>query len=257
MFHDKEKIANAINILGNFCGVRDIDKLTQKNLKEKFNLEKMDVAVLFGGSIVAGGDIFAEAIKNNFAKKYIIVGGAGHTTEDLREKMRKVLKKNFSSEITEAELFNCYLEEKYNLQADFLECESTNCGNNITFLLSLLEKNNLSHENILLIQDATMQRRMSATLQKYFDEKKIINFAAYKAKIIVENNELKFNEIPSGMWTLEKYVRLLMGEIFRLQDNLEGYGPKGKNFIAHVEISEKILSSFDFLKKYFEIRTAI
>ena len=37
--------------------------------------------VLFGGSIIAGGDILAEAIQNEVAKKNIIVGGAGHTTE--------------------------------------------------------------------------------------------------------------------------------------------------------------------------------
>lgn len=257
MFDEKEKIADAINILGDFCGVRDLDELTRENLKNKFNLEKVDVAVLFGGSIISGGDIFAEAMKNNLAKKYIIVGGAGHTTETLREKMRDVLKKNFSPEITEAELFNSYLEEKYNLRADFLECKSTNCGNNITFLLSLLEKNNLPCENILLIQDATMQRRMAATLQKYFGEKIIINFAAYKVKVIVENDELKFEKIPAGMWNLERYAKLLTGEIFRLQDNAEGYGPKGKNFIAHVEISEKVLSAFNFLKKYFEIRAAV
>ena len=43
--------AKAINILGEFCGKRDI---------------------------------LAEAIQNEVAKKYIIVGGAGHTTETLR-----------------------------------------------------------------------------------------------------------------------------------------------------------------------------
>lgn len=45
------KKAKAINILGEFCGKRDI---------------------------------LAEAIQNEVAKKYIIVGGAGHTTETLR-----------------------------------------------------------------------------------------------------------------------------------------------------------------------------
>ena len=43
--------AKAINILGEFCGKRDI---------------------------------LSEAIQNEVAKKYIIVGGAGHTTETLR-----------------------------------------------------------------------------------------------------------------------------------------------------------------------------
>lgn len=250
-----KKIADAINILGEFCGVRDIDALTKTELKNKFNLEKFDAAVLFGGSIIAGGDVFAEVMKKNLAEKFIIVGGVGHTTENLREKMRGVLKKIFPPKITEAELFNLYLKENYNLQADFLECESTNCGNNITFLIALLKNYNIPCENILLIQDATMQRRMSATLKKYFAEKIIVNFAAYK--VIVEKNNLQFEKIPSGMWDMNKYVQLLMGEIFRLQDNSEGYGPKGKNFIAHVDIPEKVLSAFHYLKNYFEVRQAL
>ena len=145
------EIVDAINILSNFCGVRDIESLTQTELKNKFNLEQVDVAVLFGGSIIEGGDIFAEVMKNNLAKKYIIAGGAGHTTESLREKMRDVLEKNFSPTITEAELFNQYLLEKFNLHADYLETKSTNCGNNITCMLSLIKENKIPCENILLI----------------------------------------------------------------------------------------------------------
>ena len=69
------KIAEAVNILGNFCGPRDIDELTTAALQD-----------------------------------------------------------------SEAELFNEYLQDKHGLLADYLEKESTNCGNNITFLLSLLER---------------------------------------------------------------------------------------------------------------------
>lgn len=245
-----EKIVETVNILGEFCGVRDTENLAQ------LTAEKFDIAVLFGGSILAGGDVFAEVIKNKLAKKNIIVGGAGHTTGFLRKKMSAVLQKNFSEQATEAELFNRYLKEKYNLQADFLECESTNCGNNITFLHKLLKKNNLAHGSAILIQDATMQRRMSATWRKQIGEQILINFAAYKVKVIFSGGELKFEKIPAGMWTVEKYIELLMGEISRLQDNAEGYGPRGKNFIAHVEVPEKVLSAFEFLKKHFEIRKA-
>ena len=50
------KIAEAVNILGNFCGPRDIDELTTAALEDKFHISRVDVAVLFGGSILAGGD---------------------------------------------------------------------------------------------------------------------------------------------------------------------------------------------------------
>ena len=66
----KYEIANCINVLGNFCGKRDIDELTAFELMKKYGVEKADVMVLFGGSILAGGDILANAMKNDVAKKY-------------------------------------------------------------------------------------------------------------------------------------------------------------------------------------------
>lgn len=56
-----EKIAEAINILGFFCGKRDITELSTKCLKDKYGIEQVDVMVLFGGSILCGGDILAQA----------------------------------------------------------------------------------------------------------------------------------------------------------------------------------------------------
>ena len=53
------KIAEAVSILGNFCGPRDIDKLTTAALQSKYHFPRVDVAVLFGGSILAGGEVFA------------------------------------------------------------------------------------------------------------------------------------------------------------------------------------------------------
>lgn len=46
------------------------------------------------------------------------------------------------------------------------------------------------------------------------------------------------------MWDLERYITLLMGEIPRLTDDPEGYGPKGKGFIAHVEIPLAVRNAF-------------
>ena len=87
-------------------------------------------------------------------------------------------------------------------------------------------------------------------------EQTIVNYAAYRVKVIVVNDELQFEQIPSGMWNLERYIQLLMGDVARLQDNAEGYGPQGKNFIAHVDIPESVLTAFLYLKNYFKVREA-
>ena len=50
------------------------------------------------------------------------------------------------------------------------------------------------------------------------------------------------------MWSMERYVTLLMGEIPRLRDAQGGYGPKGSGFIAHVDIPEIVEEAFETLE---------
>ena len=54
----------------------------------------------------------------------------------------------------------------------------------------------------------------------------------------------------------KRYVNLLMGEIPRLSDDKNGYGPKGKNFIAHVDIPMDVKTAFDELSKVYSAREA-
>ncbi len=246
------KIAENINILGEFCGKRDIDELTGKKLFERYNFARADVMVLFGGSILAGGDVLAGAIKEGIAEKYIIVGGAGHTTETLRRKVREEYPDIETEALPEAEIFQKYLRRAYGCEADYLETESTNCGNNITYLLDLLREKSIPFRSIILSQDATMQNRMDAGMRKYVPEEVvIINFATYSAKVLESSGGLEYAEQIHGMWTVERYVNLLMGEIPRLTDDLNGYGPEGKGYIAHVDIPEKVKAAFEELKEIY------
>lgn len=244
-----ERIAENINILGRFCGKRDIQELTSKNLLKRYGMWQADVMVLFGGSILCGGDVLAQAMRNHVARKYIIVGGAGHTTETLRMKMKEEFPDMKTAELSEAEIFAAYLKRRYGLKPDFLECQSTNCGNNISYLLKLLKENGINFSSIIISQDAAMQRRMEAGLQKYVDvETKIINYAVYSAKVVVRNSALAYETEIWGMWEMDRYIQLLMGEIPRLSDDANGYGPKGRNFIAHVDIPPQVRAAFEELR---------
>lgn len=53
------------------------------------------------------------------------------------------------------------------------------------------------------------------------------------------------------MWDIHRYLSLLMGEIVRLQDNEEGYGPKGKNFLDHIDIPQDVLDAFHALEIHY------
>ena len=158
-----------------------------------------------------------------------------------------------TSAMQEAEIFQCYLQCRYGVQADFLETASTNCGNNITHLLLLLEKEKLPHESMILTQDGSMQRRMGATLRKFAPDTQIIHFSCYEAQV---KEDLSYTQAIPGMWDINHYITLLLGEIARLRDDEQGYGPRGKNFIAHEDIPEQVEEAFRTLNGYYEVRFA-
>ena len=230
-------ISDAINTISAVLGRRDVPELTQEALSSAYGFSQADVMVLFGGSIIAGGDVLAQAIRNKVAKTYVIVGGVGHTTQALRDTVQTLYPEIKTQDKCEAEIFQAYLQYCYNLKADYLETKSTHCGNNITNLISLLEDNAVPCENIILCQDATMQLRMFATLRKHRSDLGIVNFATYKAQI---TPDLTFTDSIPGMWSIDRFVSLLLGEIKRLDDTPEGYGPNGKKFLAHVDIPKKV-----------------
>lgn len=249
-------VSDHINTLAAFCGRRDLPRLSAEALFGKYGIRKADVFVLFGGSILAGGDVLAQAIRDKIADKYVIVGGAGHTTETLRERVRAEYPEMETAGLAEAEIFQMYLQRIHDCQADYLETESTNCGNNITFLIDLLDRNKVSWKSIILCQDASMQNRMDAGLRKYAPEgTTIINFAAYSARLQETDGQPEYTSKIHGMWEIDRYVNLLMGEIPRLSDNPDGYGPCGRGFIAHVDIPAEVLYSFDELKKIYGGKT--
>ena len=83
------------------------------------------------------------------------------------------------------------------------------------------------------------------------DDVAIINYAAYQAKVIADHFALAYEKEIVGMWEIDRYISLLMGEIPRLSDDENGYGPKGKRFIAHVDLSEEVKKAFLELQRIY------
>lgn len=253
-----ELIANKINILSDFCSKRDLESLTKKDLLNSYNIAKADLLILFGGSIIEGFDVAGKGFLEDIANDFILVGGEGHTTEKLRQTVQSLFSNLKIDKESEASIMKKYISFKYNLSHFYLEEKSTNCGNNVTYALDLIKRNNLSFKNIIIIQDSTMQLRMDAVFKKYIPHSNIINFAPYKAKVIVHDNKLQFeNTNILGMWEIDKFISLLMGEIPRLHDTKDGYGPNGQNFLAHVDIPSEVLEAFNYLKENYKDLTRI
>lgn len=247
---DLRTIAQQVNTLAAFCGPRDIPQLSTKSLQEKYGFSQVDVMVLFGGTILEGVFTLQKAMEQRLAQKYLIVGGYGHTTEALRAQLQKVYPKIDPTLSSEAELLAAYLQQISGKTVDYLETHSTNCGNNITNLLALLQEKQIDCQSIILCQDATMQKRMAATLEKHVQQQMtIINYAAYETTVIAKKGQLVYTETPRGMWSIERYLNLLMGEIPRLTNDTHGYGPKGADYLAEVFIPPKVQQAFESLEK--------
>lgn len=248
--------ARDINTLGAFCGRRDLPALTRSAVRQACGADRVDVMVLFGGSILAGGDLLADAIRQGIARRYVIVGGAGHTTGALRRRLHAECPDIETEGLPEAELFQRYLAAAHGCRADLLETCSTNCGNNITLLLGLLEQEQVPFTSILLCQDAAMQLRMDAGMRLHCPGGvRILNYAAYRAEVVWDGRALAYARPIHGMWPMERYVELLLGEIPRLTDDAGGYGPRGKGFIAHVDVPAPVQAAYARLRQTFGMAT--
>lgn len=51
------------------------------------------------------------------------------------------------------------------------------------------------------------------------------------------------------LWSTERFLDLVVGEVPRLRDDAGGYGPKGQGYIAHVDIPEDVERAFKRLRK--------
>ena len=107
-----------------------------------------------------------------------------------------------------------------------------------------------------------MQRRAAATFQQTWQGMtpacRILSWPVVVPQLLLENGKVVFSgpeeDHPAS---LERFISLVMGEIPRLRDDENGYGPKGKGFIPHVEISVAIENDFKKLTAYFGSKSEI
>ncbi len=57
----------------------------------------------------------------------------------------------------------------------------------------------------------------------------------------------------AALWENQRFFDLLMGEIPRLRDDKNGYGPNGKDFIVHVTITEEVESAWARRHKWLDL----
>lgn len=244
-------INTTLNDIGKFLAVRDLEFLSKETLLNKYDIDKVDVLILLGNAIPYTIEVSHNAYKNKLCSKILISGGIGHSTTLLRNAIKTNVKyKNIETKNkSEADIFKDILVNYYDVSEDdiILENQSTNCGDNALKSVNLLDNLNIKYNSIMLIQDPTMQLRSYASFYKYLKDRNtiIINYSPFIPEL---DGNMKFiNKNVDGIWDFTRYLDLISGEIPRLRDDNKGYGPNGKNFIAHIDIPSDILEKYNEL----------
>ncbi|EGT3617699.1 YdcF family protein [Clostridium perfringens] len=241
---NKNKI-NSLNSIGRFLAKRDLSELTKTDLNKNFGIEKVDVLILLGSAITYNIKVAVEAYKNKLCSKILICGGIGHSTELLRKVVRE--HKNYDDVNTydkpEADIIYEIILKHFNIPKEdiIIENKSTNCGDNAIKAIEILDELGINYSSLILIQDPTMQLRTYLGFLKVLKNKnkvKVLNYAPF-IPILNENLEFENSEVD-GIWSLDRYETLVLGEIPRLRDDENGYGPKGANYIEHIDIPKEI-----------------
>lgn len=244
-----------VNDICRFLAVRDIDILEKTSLQNKYGFSKADVLMVFGNEVLFVAELAAKAMEWGLADYLMICGGVGHSTETLRMNMMSMdgLNRDYKElqKLSEAELYRNIVLEHYCITEDYIliDTKSTNCSENARNGIGILKRKGLPHNNIILMQDPLMQLRSYQSLKRCVNKEcKIINYAPFIPSV---NKVFDYGIGMPKVWDKKRFFELILGEIPRLRDDQNGYGPHGKNYIGHVEIPGNIEEAYSEIKLHF------
>ena len=241
---DADDIA-AINIIARFLAVDDLSD------RDKRNAAAFDLVVLAGNALLW---TLEGAVKKAKATgvPLLISGGIGHSTRLLAAAVdaHPVYRKALAGQTSEARLLGDIAAMFLGLDQSrlLLEDASTNCGENGLFSRRFLDNIGLIPTSMLLVQDPLMQRRTDASFRQAWVNATcpaIVNWPVQVPRIGYRNDRIDYlQSANSRKWTSERFLSLLTGEIQRLTDDENGYGPRGKGFLPHVDIPDDVQSAW-------------
>lgn len=230
-----------------FLGQRDVEELDAAALNY-FQGKPADAILVFGNDLPQVAETGCRAWKKGIGKKLIFCGGIGHSTEILKNRMREQARyRECEIHDSEAELFAEIARKLYKVPQDEIRMDtlSSNCGQNAENARKLLEEEGIPMNRLVLMQDPLMQRRSCMSLKRAMPKtSKILSFAPFIPRF---DECLTPIESAGGVWSRERFLELLLGEIRRLRDDENGYGPRGKNFIDHVDIPPEVEHAWKIL----------
>jgi len=204
-----------------------------------------DVAILAGHAVLPGL-IGAFTRLADTSIPLLLSGGTGHSTELLKTALNTVQVNSDAS--SEAQLLADAAVQLSGIKADrlIIEDQSRHCGENAAFSRRNLLAREMPAQRIILIQDPLMQRRTTETFhhewQRQGQQVDFISWPVFVPQLVLQDGQpvITGAASPQGLWALDRYVSMVLGEVRRLRDDKEGYGPLGLGFIGHVDVPHAV-----------------
>ncbi|MBB1200726.1 YdcF family protein [Enterobacteriaceae bacterium 89] len=222
-----------------------------------------DLVVLAGNAVMPTIDAACRLAAEN--RTLLISGGIGHSTTYLYAAISRHPRYNIlrTTGRAEASILADIAHQFWNIPHEriVVEDRSTNCGENASFTRETMEKHRIACRHGIVVQDPTMQRRTMATFAHVWQgEAQAPHWHSYPGYLPVLKNgshSVTFAEEATDVWPVDRYLSLILGELPRLLDDENGYGPRGKGFIAHVDIPTKVMQAWQVLGNDHSLQDAL
>lgn len=238
----------AINTVGEW--------LAQDDLSVTRQAPEIDAVILAGNAVIPTIDA-ACRIAAQREIPLLISGGIGHSTTFLYAAIASHPRYHTVPVAgrAEASILADIAREFWQIPQGHLwvEDQSTNCGENARFSWNMLKQRHRTTGRVLVVQDPTMQRRTMATFARVCrDESESPEWTSHRGFTpTLQNGKegVEFGEANTGLWPVDRYLSLVLGELPRLYDDANGYGPAGRDYIAHVEFPEAVMDAWKQLQQ--------
>jgi len=272
-----QDLSNHVNIIATFLAHNQIPSLSA--------CDPVDCIIICASSVLYQASYVFQAIQDrpSIAKTLVLVGGIGHSTNLIYEAVArhpeysKIKDDGDVFGLPESHVLQRILNRSFNiLKPDhdgpkvLVEDRSTNCGANAVETRKVLDQHGITGPlSCIVVQDPTMSLRTVASFEKAYEDLPAAERPTFKAcpvfvpetrmrsgqleYAVIEEHSLR-NELRlrrDDLWEKQRFCELLVGEVTRLNDDENGYGPKGKGFIGHVDVPEGVVEAAKRVKEAF------
>ena len=243
----------AANRIGQWLACRDPDAA----------LSEAELVILAGNAVIPTIDAACRLAAEG--RELLISGGIGHSTTYLYDAVAR--HPRYCAIDTpgraEAAILADIAQRFWGVPRSriLIEDRSSNCGENARFSLALMGERALTPAAAVVVQDPTMQRRTMATFARAQQESgaqiRWLSHPGFAPELRWAGNHAAFAAPGEGAWPVARYLSLLLGELPRLRDDEQGYGPRGLDFIVHVDIPDEIEAAWRCLRDDAGLQSAL